>query len=711
GSHVRVIEGVEGTLFLVWAPSAARVSVVGTFNHWDGRLHMMEKIQDTGIFELFIPGITAGTEYNYEVKYRNGKTVVKLDPYAMSTTPDFTSVVCEDMEYDWGDFAWLENRAEKQNTDKPMSIYEVSLEAWAGSMGMKGSNYRNLAESICDYVKTTGYTLIELMPVAEYIRSDMMGYGSAAYFSPTGRFGNGEDFKAFVEIFHKAGIGIIMDWNGAYFGDDSLGLIDFDGTSLYGSLKPSLEKYPDWEVTTFAYEKPEVRSFLFSSLNLWIEKYHIDGVRIDGVASMLYLDYGKSAGQWQPNMYGEPENLEAESFIREMCRYIHKNFNGVILIAEESSGWAGVTTSGGDLPEDKCLGFDYKWDYNWKNDFLSFINKDPLFRKGDYGKLTYPMLYHYNEAYIMELSHDEFAKDKVSFLQMVSGEELADRLSDLRAAYGFLFTHPGRKLLCMGQDIGMPDNWSLSGAIDMEKLKKSEYQKMITYIRDLNSLYKENPAFYEQDDLSDGFEWLDSISADETVIAYLRRDDKKRELTVVVNFTPVRRKGYVLGVASPGKYKEIFNSDNVLYGGQSKINSEINFSDDKSASGRENSITIDLPASSMVVYEYEPFSDIEVMEMAIRRQARIAKEKAEREAEIARRLKEEAKREAELAIEAEHRAKKAAQAAVKAQEEADKKAAAAVKASRRIDAETKKKLEELYESGIYAGNTGREGNK
>lgn len=711
GSHTRTVNGIEGTLFLVWAPSAVRVSVVGAFNHWDGRLNMMEKIPDTGIFELFIPGIAAGTEYNYEVKYRGGKTVTKVDPYALCTTSDFTSVVCENTSYNWSDTSWMKNREKKQESQSPMSIYEVSLEAWANGMDMKAGNYRNLADSICQYVKKTGYTHIELMPVAEYVRADMMGYGTTAYFSPTARFGSGEDFKSFIEIFHEAGIGVIMDWNGAYFGDDRLGLSDFDGTALYGNLKPSLEKYPEWKVTTFAYEKPEVRSFLLSSLNYWIDVYHVDGIRIDGAASMLYLDYGKQAGQWTPNMYGGPENLYAESFIREMCKYVHKNFPGVFLAVEESSGWAGVTTSGGDLSEDKCLGFDYKWDYNWKNDFLSFINKDPLFRKGDYGKLTYAMLYHYNEAYILELSHDEFTQDKCSFYNMVSGNEPCDRLADIRAAYGFMFTHPGRKLLCMGQDIGMPDTWSTHNAISKEKLERKEYQQMIKYIGDLNKLYKNNPALYEQDDLSDGFEWLDSTSAQETVIAYVRRDDSGKELTIVVNFTPVSRTGFELGVTKPGKYKEIFNSDDVQYGGKTKVDSSILVSDTIGKFGRDNSIIVDLPASSMVVYEYEPFTDIETKEIAIKKQARIAKEKAESEAQAARLQKERAELEAKRAVEAEKKAKEAAQEALRAKEVAEKKAAAAVRASRRIDAETKKKLEELYESDIYAGDTGRAGDK
>lgn len=698
GSRVCVVDGVEGTCFTVWAPDAARVSVVGTFNHWDGRLHMMEKISDDGIFELFIPGIAGGTEYNYEVKYHGGKTVTKLDPYARNISTEFTSIVMEKTDATWTDQNWMKNRAKKQDTHAPISVYEVSLEAWANSMGMKGSNYRNLAESICAYVQKTAYTHVELLPVCEYKSSDMMGYGTVGYFAPTGRFGSGEDFKAFVEVFHKAGIGVLMDWNGAYFSDDSIGLSQFDGTELYGSLHPRLEKYPTWKVTTFAYEKPQVRSFLQSSIRLWLEEYHIDGIRIDGVASMMYLDYGKNPGEWTPNIYGGGENLAAEKFMHALSKQIHQKFHGVILIAEESSGWAGVTIGDEDLDGDNSLGFDYKWDYNWKNDFLSFINFDPLFRKGVYGKLTFAMLYHYNESYMLELSHDEFTEDKCSFQDMMSGDELTAKLADMRTSYGFMYTHPGRKLLCMGQDIGLPCTWSVAGAMNQEIMEQKEYQQMMIYIRDLNRLYQKHPALYEQDDLSDGFEWIDSVSADETVLSYIRRDDDGRELLVVLNFTPVMRQDFRIGVIRPGKYKVVFNSDEIIYGGKGIIKSKVNLSEDVEKLGREESITVSLPASSMVVYEYEPYTDVELQEIAINKQARIAKEKAEREAEIARQLKEQAEAEAEAALEAERKAKEAAEAALKAQAEAEKKAAAAIKASQKIDAETKKKLEALKQN-------------
>lgn len=695
GSHEVCINDVAGTLFTVWAPNATRVSVVGAFNHWDGRLHMMEKIEGTGVFELFIPGLEAGTEYNYEVKEKSGRVLVKLDPYALCINSDFSSVVCHDMEYQWSDTQWMRERAEKQSVNAPISVYEVNIEAWEKGMGMKGANYRNLAESICDYVKKTAYTHIELMPVAEYQRSYMMGYGTVGYFAPTARFGSPEDFKAFVEVFHKAGIGVLMDWNAAFFSDDSIGLERFDGTDLYGSLRPVIEKNSQWKVTTFAYEKPEVRNFLYSSLKFWLEMYHLDGVRVDSVASMLYLDYGKGPGQWQPNLYGGPQNLEGESFLKNAAKLVHKNFAGAILIAEENSGWSGVTTSGGEMDEEQCLGFDYKWDYNWKNDFLSFINHDPLFRKGEYGKLTYAMLYHYNESYMLHLSHDEFTEDKCSLFEMVSGENASMKLADIRSVYGFLYTHPGRKLLCMGQDIGLPNTWSITNAIDRKEMEKEEYQQMMRYIGDLNQLYRKHPALYEQDDLSDGFEWLDSVSVEETVIAYVRRDDSGKELTIVINFTPVTREGFRLGVTKPGKYTEIFNSDYTVYGGSTMPESKLNVSSDIACFGRDDSICITLPASSVIVMEYEPYSEVELQEMAIKKQARIAKEQAEAEARIAKELKEKAEEEARMAIEAEKKAKAAAAAALKAKQEADRKAAAAEKASLRIDAETKKKLEAL----------------
>lgn len=692
GNKVMTVNGVDGTLFTVWAPNALRVSVTGDFNNWDGRVHQMEKIGESGVFELFIPGITAGAEYMYEVKNRASGITQKLDPYCTETTNyiNCNSIVSDEQEYRWEDALWMTSRAKKRNDSKPLSVLEVNLAAWNSIVSGQAS-YKKISAAILDYVKKTGYTHVEFMPVAEFMGDKAYGYASVSYFSPTSRYGTVKEFKDMINMFHKEGIGVIIDWNASYFGCDSKGISNFDGENCYGYLKPRLEKKPGWNVTTFAYETGAVRSFLLSNVNMWLEEYHVDGVRIDGVASMLYLDYGKQPGQWQPNMYGDNENLEAVMFIKSVNKLIHDRNDGAVSIAEETSGWNNVTeANGGDN-----LGFDYKWNNYFKDDVISFMDTDPLFRKGKYNKLTDGMLYTYRENFILSFSHDDFSIDKKSVYEIASGSSDKDKLKDIRAVLGYIFTHPGAKMLSMGQDIGINSVWSTDMKSQWKQLEEEKYVEMMRYLKDINDLYRNNTAMYELDSYTEGFEWLENSNSEETVIGYVRRDSKGNEITVVVNFTPVERKDYKLKVSKPGKYKILLNSDDVKYGGDSRVDTKCIPSMYELNEDNKDILNITIPGSSAVIYGYTPFSQEEIKEIEIRRTAAIAKKEAEDKAREARELAIKADEEAKAAIEAERVAKESCRLAVKASKEAEKRAKEAMEASLRIDEETKRKLDEL----------------
>ena len=685
GSHVKNIGGVDGVLFTVWAPEAVNVSLIGNFNKYDGRVNPMQRIADTGVFELFVPGLTAGCEYMYEVKTRNAGTVRKLDPMsrAVTSAPMTSSIVTEESVFQWTDGSWMQKRKKNAHNKCPLTVYEVSLKGWSAKTGKK--DYESLAEDLAAYVKKQGYRYVDLMPVAEYLDENKNGYSTVAYYAPTSRYGAAECFKKMIDIFHNAGIGVLMDWNAAYFGSESKGLNNFDGTGTYGYLKPSLENNPDWDVYTFDYGKGAVRSFLLSNLFMWLDEYHIDGVRIDGVASMLYLDYGKMPSTWTPNIYGGNENLEAIAFIKEMNRLVSKRDDGVITVAEESSGWFGVTAA----DNTDCLGFTYKQNNCWKNDFMEFMCTDPLFRKGEDDKLTFGMLYNYGENFMLALSHDVFKSR--SFENMVSGEDEKSHLADIRAALGFMYAHPGCKLLSMGQDIGLSDSFRTDDSYWLN-YDNPQYRAMEKYIAELNKFYMKNEALYELDDNPDGFEWLDNSNAEETVIAFARTDKAGNKLTAVVNFTPVKREEYRLHVVQQGKYKEVFNSSLKKYGGDELTANEYIKSDDED--GWEF-INVTIPGLSFVVYSCEPYTELELEEKNILKKAAIAKKEAEQRARDAEELKKQAEEQAIRAIEAEKEAQRARKEALKIKEEAVKKVEEALKASEAIEIETRKKLELL----------------
>ena len=660
GAHERIVNGVSGVLFTVWAPKALSVSVVGEFNKYDGRVHIMQRIDDTGVFELFIPGLEAGCEYMYEIKKQGRGTVRKLDPVSrtINTIPVTASVVSDEKalgSYVWNDSAWMLKRKREEAKKTPVTVYEVSLDNWSKA---------EKKEYIVDYVKEQGYTHVCLLPVSEYLNEDMDGYSTIGYFAPSHRAGGCDGFKKLVDNFHNAGIGVIMDWNGAYFGTESKGLYDFDGADAYGYLKPSLEKHPDWDVVTFDYKKGAVRSFLMSSVLMWLNDYHIDGIRIDGVASMLYLDYGKQPGTWTPNIYGGNENLDAIEFIKTMNKCIAKRKDGCFTIAEESSGWFGVTAADNDDP----LGFSYKQNNCWTKDFLEFMGTDPLFRKGEYDKLTYGMLYNYGEDFILSLNHDDFREK--AFVDMVSGSDEKTHLSDIKAALGFMYAHPGCKMFTAGQDAGI------------EK-----------FMAELNKFYVKNAAMYELDNDPEGFMWLENSNPDETVIAMQRMDRKGNKLVAAVNFTPVKREGYRLHVDVRGKYKEVLNSEWKKFGGDEKVNGQIIRSDNDGDDMEYIDIT--LPGLSVVIYNCEPYTQLELEEIAVLKRAAVAKQEAMKKAAEAERLELAAAEEAKRAVEARQQAEKACREALEAKEEAVRKAEEAARASEEIDIETKKQLEQL----------------
>lgn len=660
GAHETIVNGVSGVLFTVWAPKALSVSVVGEFNKYDGRVHIMQRIDDTGVFELFIPGLEAGCEYMYEIKKQGRGTVRKLDPVSrtINTIPVTASVVSDEKvlgSYVWNDSAWMLKRKREAAKKTPVTVYEVSLDNWSKA---------EKKEYIVDYVKEQGYTHVCLLPVSEYLNEDMDGYSTIGYFEPSHRAGGCDGFKKLVDNFHNAGIGVIMDWNGAYFGTESKGLYDFDGADAYGYLKPSLEKHTDWDVVTFDYKKGAVRSFLMSSVLMWLNDYHIDGIRIDGVASMLYLDYGKQPGTWTPNIYGGNENLDAIEFIKTMNKCIAKRKDGCFTIAEESSGWFGVTAADNDDP----LGFSYKQNNCWTKDFLEFMGTDPLFRKGEYDKLTYGMLYNYGEDFILSLNHDDFREK--AFVDMVSGSDEKTHLSDIKAALGFMYAHPGCKMFTAGQDAGI------------EK-----------FMAELNKFYVKNAAMYELDNDPEGFMWLENSNPDETVIAMQRMDSKGNKLVVAVNFTPVKREGYRLHVDVRGKYKEVLNSEWKKFGGDEKVNGQIIRSDNDGDDMEYIDVT--LPGLSVVIYNCEPYTQLELEEIAVLKRAAVAKQEAMKKAAEAERLEFAAAEEAKRAVEARQQAEKACREALEAKEEAVRKAEEAARASEEIDIETKKQLEQL----------------
>lgn len=608
GAHRIDIDGVIGIRFAVWAPNAMRVSVVGDFNNWDGRVHQMIKHGEYGVFELFIPEDITGSNYKYEIKNKAGLAFLKSDPYAFKTQlrPDNASVVYDGGNYKWKDKAWLQNRFDSNISTEPMSIYELHLGSFRKPEdGREFYTYKELAPMVVEYVKSMNYTHVELMPITEYPYDASWGYQVTGYFAPTSRYGTPEEFMEFVDALHNAEIGIILDWVPAHFPKDEFALAWFDGTHLYEHADVRQGEHKEWGTLIYNYARPQVSNFLISSALFWVEKYHLDGIRMDAVASMLYLDYGKQHGEWVANMYGGKENLDAMEFLKHLNSIMKKRNPDVCVIAEESTAWPMVT---GDLKKGS-LGFDLKWNMGWMNDFTHFMSLDPIYRKDHYGELLFSMIYAYSENFVLVLSHDEVVHGKASMIGKMPGDTHELKFANLRAAYGYMFMHPGKKLLFMGQDFGQFDEWSESKEIDWSLLKYDEHKLMQKYVKDLNALYRKYPALYELDYSPEGFEWINNISANETIVVFMRKDSCKNTMIVVANFTPVARTNYKIGVPFAGSYKEIFNSDSKAYGGMDIINRRAKQSKKDECDGRENSIRINVPPLGISVFTCTPKED------------------------------------------------------------------------------------------------------
>ena len=610
GAHKREIKGVEGTLFAVWAPNSIRVSVVGDFNMWDGRRHPMRRIHDSGIFELFIPGVKPGEIYKYEIKVKGGIPVLKTDPYGFGSElrPANASIVYDIEQYQWKDSKWLEIRKNTTNEKKPMVIYEVHLGSWK-KPDIPGDatfyNYRELAVMLAEYVLQMGYTHIELLPIMEHPLDASWGYQVTGYYAVTSRFGTPEDFMYFMDYMHEKEIGVILDWVPAHFPRDAHGLANFDGTCLYEHQDPRQGAHPHWGTLIYNYGRPQVANFLIANALFWIEKYHVDGIRMDAVASMLYLDYGKNHGEWVANQYGGNENLEAMEMLKHLNSIVKKQHTGVVVMAEESTAWPKVTKA----VEEDGLGFDYKWNMGWMNDFLDYMKTDPLFRKGKHGELTFSMVYAYSEKFVLVLSHDEVVHGKCSMVNKMPGT-MEEKLANLRVAYGFMMAHPGKKLLFMGQEFAQLLEWNENKSLDWELLEDENHKMMQSYVKELNTFYKTHPCLYETDSRYEGFEWVSSQDADHSVIAFIRKSlDGDENLLFVFNFTPVLQKKFKVGVPFHGKYKEIFNSDDVRFGGEGTKNSRSKTSKKVEWDGLEESMEIYLPPLSMVVFKCTPINE------------------------------------------------------------------------------------------------------
>jgi 1,4-alpha-glucan branching enzyme len=565
GAHLLEEDGKKGVYFAVWAPNAQYVSVIGSFNNWEAWLHPMTPIGNSGVWELFIPGVKEGDQYKFEIKGPNGFWAQKADPYAFAAElrPRTASVVCDLGRYQWNDTTWIEQRGQTKWHEKPISVYEVHLGSWKRQDGWRWLTYRELAEQMIPYVKEMGYTHIELMPIAEHPFDGSWGYQTSGYYAPTSRFGTPDDFRFFVDRCHQAGIGIILDWVPAHFPKDAHGLGYFDGTHLYEHSDPRQGEHMDWGTLIFNYGRNEVSGFLLSNAIFWAHEYHIDGLRVDAVASMLYLDYSREAGQWIPNRYGGRENLEAIEFIKHFNSMVHAECPGFLTFAEESTAFPQVSH-----PVDfGGLGFDFKWNMGWMNDTLKYFSKDPVHRKYHQGDLTFSMIYAFTENFILPFSHDEVVHGKASLLDKMPGD-FWQKFANQRLLFAYMFAHPGKKLLFMGCEIGQWREWDATTSLDWNLLAYEPHQKLRKLVAKLNHLYTKEAALYDIESSWQGFDWIDFHDAQSSVVCFLRKGHDPQEIIVcALNLTPTPRPGYRIGLPQAGDWKVILNTDAAVYGG------------------------------------------------------------------------------------------------------------------------------------------------
>ena len=592
GSRLTEVDGIKGVVFATWAPNAERVSVIGDFNQWDGRCHPMRVRGSSGIWELFIPGLTEGCLYNYEILNRHsGELLKKIDPYSrqFEQRPATASMTTPKNTYQWQDNNWLTARKENQWLHHPMSVYELHLGSWQRDEQGHFLNYRDIAHHLVDYIKPLGFTHVELLPITEHPLDGSWGYQATGYFAPTSRFGSIEDFKYFVDYCHQHKIGVLIDWVPAHFPKDAHGLARYDGSALYEHEDPRLGEHQDWGTLIYNYGRNEVKNFLFSSALFWLDEFHIDGLRVDAVASMLYLDYSREEGQWLPNKYGGNENLEAIDFIKELNHLSHVEYPGTLVIAEESTSWPQVTRPGwlGGL------GFTMKWNMGWMHDILSYMQKDPIHRHFHHDQLTFGLLYCFSENFLLPFSHDEVVHGKGSMLGKMSGDDW-QQFANLRLLYTFMFTYPGKKLLFMGSEFAQRAEWNFDKQLDWHELNSPYHKGVQTLVAELNKLYREVPALHYYDFDAQGFDWVDCHDSAQSVLIY-QRNGPDDSIIVALNFTPVTRENYRIGVPYGGHYEELLNSDSEYFQGSNTGNDNPIISEEIPWMDKDHSISITLP--------------------------------------------------------------------------------------------------------------------
>jgi 1,4-alpha-glucan branching enzyme len=600
GAHLVTMNGVDGTAFSVWAPNARAVSVIGDMNRWDARRHPMRFRPEAGIWELFVPGVGQGATYKFSVLHADGQTrVEKADPYAFAAElrPASASLVWDLEGYEWHDEAWMRSRAQRNALDAPIAIYEVHLGSWMRGDGERWLTYRELAERLVDYVTRLGFTHVELLPVAEHPLDASWGYQTLSYFAPTSRFGTPQDFMHLVDRLHQADIGVIVDWVPAHFPKDQHGLGVFDGTHLYEHADPRLGEHPDWGTYIFDYSRREVANFLLANVLFWFERYHLDGLRVDAVASMLYRDYSRKAGEWLPNRYGGREDLDAIAFLRRLNETVYREHPDVLVIAEESTAWPMVsrpTYLGG-------LGFGFKWNMGWMHDTLEFFSRDPIHRSHHLGELTFSLLYAFHENFVLPFSHDEVVHGKGSMLGKMPGDAW-QRVANLRALYAYMWGHPGKKLLFMGSEFGQQAEWAFDRSLDWHVLDAPEHRGLQHLVTHLNTLYRAEPAMHEVDFEDGGFEWIEASDTTNVAISFVRyARDRDDMLLFVCNLTPVPRSGYRLGVPVDGVWDVLVNTDALVYGGSGFATPTTFEAERVTSHAREQSVVLTLPPLAVLI--------------------------------------------------------------------------------------------------------------
>lgn len=604
GAHETIIDGKRGIYFAVWAPNAKEVSVIGEFNDWNGRVNEMKRLEPLGFYEAFVENAYEGQMYKFQITTKEGEELYKADPFAnyAELRPGTASIITNINNFAWNDKEWIKKRSNKDMKKEPVLIYEVHLGSWKKHKREEDEegfyNYKELAHELTDYIKEMGYTHVELMGIAEHPFDGSWGYQVTGYFAPTSRYGTPQDFMYMIDYFHKNKIGVILDWVPAHFPKDAHGLANFDGEALYEYADSRKGEHPDWGTKIFDFGKHEVRNFLIANALFWVEQYHIDGLRVDAVASILYLDYGKNDGQWIPNIYGGNKNLEAIEFFKHLNSVVLGRNHGAMMIAEESTSWPKVTGK----PEDDGLGFTFKWNMGWMNDFLEYVKLDPLFKKGAHSMMTFSMTYAYSENYVLVLSHDEVVHLKKSVLGKMPGE-YSEKFANLRTAYTFMMGHPGKKLLFMGQEFGQFQEWSENRALDWHLLEEDSHKQLQLYYKELQKLYVKYPAMYEGDSETDGFEWINANDCDRSIFSFIRWSKTgKNNLLFVCNFTPVAWKDYRVGVPHKKNLKLILNSNDVKFGGTDKATVKSYKAEKKPCDGREYSIGFSMKPFSSAVF-------------------------------------------------------------------------------------------------------------